>query len=606
MVQMLASRVAGFRLGRIVALLLLPIIWLSFVIVTDAFRELHQTKITSNGLFLMDKTFHLMLDRLGQGEPQSANFVINQQDAPLAASVGVSKEFDLVQHLASRPDADTQDVLQKTVALMTAIGNGPAAAGFSDVESRELAMAASTVMPQALAAFGQIKVLSAESLQAPEEMDQRFPEIATQAAVLQFNARQLDNLVVRARGQAADITPYSDLLRLTSRLNFDAGYFKVLLFGKSADSHLMMGQVNSAVEEAGSKWSGTIAKGWDTLLGRLKTLNDQHRIDASKRAYRTLGLGVLAVLFSIATAISMFRSTLKRLDEVEIARKEANAARHEAEEGAREVNQMNDDLARMNKEVNQHLQSLREAQDQLLKKGRLEQLGQLTATIAHELRNPLGAVRTSAFLLERKTRGKDLGIEGQLQRINNGIARCDNTITQLLDFSRSRHVNASQEDFDSWLEKIVSEEAQRLPVAVLLNCKLGLDGLSVAIDAARLQRAVANLISNASEAMVGNGETSTRQMTNEPTITIGTERSGDSILVAISDNGPGIKPEDLQRIREPLFTTKNFGTGLGLPAVEQILAQHGGSLTVASELGFGACFTMRLPIVAAMAVENAA
>ena len=604
MVQMLASQAAGFRLGRIVALLLLPIMGLSFVIVTDAFRELHQTKITSNGLSLMDKAFHLMLNRLGQGEPQSANFAINEQDAPLAASVGVSKEFDIVQRLAAQPDADTQDVLQKTVILMTAIGNGPAAASLSDVEGRSLAMAASTVMPQALAAFGQIKALSAASLQAPEESDQRFPEIASQAAVLQFNARQLDNLVVRARGQTVDTAHYSDLLRLTSRLNFDAGYFKVLLFNKASDSHFMMGQVNGAVEEAGSKWSGTIAKGWDSLLAQLKTLNEQRRSEASNRAYLTLGLSLLSVLFSLATAISMFRSTLKRLDEVEAARKEANAARHDAEKGAHEVNQLNDNLANMNIEVNQHLQSLREAQDQLLKKGRLEQLGQLTATIAHELRNPLGAVRTSAFLLERKTRGKDLGIEGQLQRINNGIARCDNTITQLLDFSRSRQVNASQEDFDSWLEKIVSEEAQRLPVAVLVNCKLGLNGLSVAIDAARLQRAVANLISNASEAMVGNGESSTRQMTNEPTITIGTERSGDSILVAVSDNGPGIKPEDLQRIREPLFTTKNFGTGLGLPAVEQVLAQHGGTLIVTSELGFGACFTMRLPIIAA--VENAA
>ena len=67
-------------------------------------------------------------------------------------------------------------------------------------------------------------------------------------------------------------------------------------------------------------------------------------------------------------------------------------------------------------------------------------------------------------------------------------------------------------------------------------------------------------------------------------------------MVHISDNGPGIKPEDLERIKEPLFTTKNFGTGLGLPAVEQILAQHGGSLAVNSTLGSGACFTMRIPI----------
>ena len=310
MVQMLASQAAGFRLGRIVALLMLPIIWLSFLVVTDAFRELRQTAITSDGLSLMDKAFHLMLSRLSEGEPQSANFTINEQDVSLAVSVGVSKEFDLVQRLASQPDADKQDILQKTVALVTAIGNGPAAASLSDVESRALAMAASTVMPQALAAFGQIKILSSASLQAPEEADQKFPEIATQAAVLQFNARQLDNLVVRARSQTADTARYSDLLRLTSRLNFDAGYFKVLLFNKASDSHLVMGQVNGAVEEAGSKWSGTIAKGWDSLLGQLKTLNEQRRNEVSKRAYRTLGLVVLSVLFSIATAISRLDSVI--------------------------------------------------------------------------------------------------------------------------------------------------------------------------------------------------------------------------------------------------------------------------------------------------------
>ena len=189
-----------------------------------------------------------------------------------------------------------------------------------------------------------------------------------------------------------------------------------------------------------------------------------------------------------------------------------------------------------------------------------------------------------------------MGIESQLQRINSGIARCDNTITQLLDFSRSRQVIANRDDFDSWLEKIVSEEVQRLPVSVLVNCKLGLDGLAVAFDAARMQRAVANLISNASEAMVGNGEESSKYTTTNPTITISSVRDGDSIIVRISDNGPGIKPEDLERIREPLFTTKNFGTGLGLPAVEQILVQHGGSLAVTSTLGAGASFIMRFPI----------
>ena len=596
MVQMLASRAAGFRLGRLVVLLLLPIFWLSYVIVSDAFNQLQATSVTSNGLLLLDKSFHLMLDRLGQADERQKASIFNNGDKQLAASVGVAKEFEQLQTALEKQGNTTQEILQKTMVLMTTIGNGPAAAGYSDVESRALVMAASTVMPNALSAFGQIKELVASSTAGDNSAAPKLTEIATQADVLQINAQQFQTLMVRAWTHSSETEKYSKLLVLSSRLGFDSGYFKVLLSGQTGNNVSMMGQVNDAVDEAAIKWSGTLSKGWDSLLSRLTSINAERAAESSKRAYRTLGLGVLAVLFSLGTSVSMFRSTLRRLDEVEASRKEAIAARFDAEQGAKELGQVNNNLAQMNIEVNQHLKSLHAAQDQLLKKGRLEQLGQLTATIAHELRNPLGAVRTSAFLLERKTRGKALGIESQLQRINSGIARCDNTITQLLDFSRSRQVTANQEDFDSWLEKIVSEEVQRLPSSVLVNCKLGLDGQLVAFDAARMQRALANLISNASEAMVGNGEESTKNAPSEPTITISSLRDGDSVLVMVADNGPGIKPEDLERIREPLFTTKNFGTGLGLPAVEQILAQHGGSLKVNSTLGDGACFTMRLPI----------
>ncbi len=596
MVQMLASQAAGFRLGRIVALLLLPLLWISFVVVNDGFQQLRGTEITSNGIALMDKVFHLMLNRLNRGDDHREEFSFTPADEQLADSAGVIKEFKLAQVAVSKAQPDPQEILQKSLALMKSIGTGPMANSLADMESRALVTAASTVMPSALASFGEISELTAASLQTPDRANEKFPEIVSNAAVLQFSARQLDDLVVRARSQSSDTQAYSDLLRLTSTLTFDSGYFKVLLFGQAADSHLMMGNVNNAIAEAGFKWSGTLSKGWDNVRFRLKSLNQAHRENASALAYRTLGLAVLAVLFSVGTSISLFRSTLRQLDEVEASRKAAIAARLDAEQGAKELSQVNDNLAQMNNEMNQNLKSLQAAQDQLLKKGRLEQLGQLTATIAHELRNPLGAVRTSAFLLERKTRGKDLGIESQLQRINSGITRCDNTITQLLDFSRSRQVIANQDDFDAWLEKIVSEEAQRLPVSVLLNCKLGLAGLAVAFDAARMQRAVANLISNASEALVGNGEEAAKYTTLDPTITITSMRDGDSIVVLVSDNGPGITPEDLLRIREPLFTTKNFGTGLGLPAVEQILAQHGGSLAVTSVLGAGACFTMRIPI----------
>ncbi len=253
------------------------------------------------------------------------------------------------------------------------------------------------------------------------------------------------------------------------------------------------------------------------------------------------------------------------------------------------------ELHKANADLADNLKRLNEAQDELIKKGRLEQLGQLTATVAHELRNPLGAVRTSAYLMERKLAGKNLGVEAQLLRITHGILRCDNIITQLLDFSRTKQLDTLPGDLDQWIEKLVCEEAGKLPSAVQVSCETGLGGRMVPFDSARLQRAVTNLLTNATEAMVGKGDDPAKFATAKPRITVSTHMAGDEAFITIADNGPGIAPENIEKVREPLFTTKSFGTGLGIPAIEQIAKQHGGTLEIESVLGEGARFTLRLP-----------
>ena len=249
--------------------------------------------------------------------------------------------------------------------------------------------------------------------------------------------------------------------------------------------------------------------------------------------------------------------------------------------------------------MEENLNKLRDAQDELVRKGRMVQLGQLTATVAHEIRNPLGAVRTSAYLLERKTKDKGLGIEPQLERITNGVMRSDNIITQLLDFARSSALALKDVKFDAWLTKLLEDEVPKLPGAVTVEFNPGVPNLSVACDEGRLQRAVINLLSNASEAMVGNGNDPTKFACANPKITIATMQSGRGVEISVRDNGPGISEENLKRILEPLFTTKNFGTGLGLPAIEKIMDMHGGGLEIASKLGEGSCFTLWLPMLQA-------
>jgi signal transduction histidine kinase len=275
---------------------------------------------------------------------------------------------------------------------------------------------------------------------------------------------------------------------------------------------------------------------------------------------------------------------------------EIEAARDSSKQFADRLLVVNDDVSKLNTELSENMKRLSQAQDEILKKGRMEQLGHLTATVAHELRNPLGAVRTSSFLLERKIANKGLGVESQLQRIQNGVVRCDNIITQLLDFSRSNAASLAATDLDSWLLKIVEQEAQGLPAAVEIEFSPGLAGRAVDIDEARLSRAVINLVSNAAEAMVGKGDDPSKFTTPTPRIAIETGITVRGVEIRVRDNGPGISADDLPRILEPLFTTKNFGTGLGLPAVQRILEQHGGGLDVQSEFGKGACFTAWLPL----------
>ena len=174
--------------------------------------------------------------------------------------------------------------------------------------------------------------------------------------------------------------------------------------------------------------------------------------------------------------------------------------------------------------------------------------------------------------------------------------RCDNIITQLLDFARSSALTVKDVEFDGWLTKVLEDEVAKLPSAVTVEFNPGIPGLIATFDEARLQRAVINLLSNASEAMVGNGHDPSKFSCANPKMIVTTVQSGRGVEVAVRDNGPGISEANMKKIMEPLFTTKNFGTGLGLPAIEKIMDLHGGGLEIVSKPGEGACFTLWLPI----------
>jgi signal transduction histidine kinase len=327
----------------------------------------------------------------------------------------------------------------------------------------------------------------------------------------------------------------------------------------------------------------------DVLMQR--TVSESDAILKSATLWQYIIGGAMLMMIGLACSYAYYVGRVLREKYLELQK-----AHDESVESAAIVQTVNEGVTKLNVELADNMKRLSEAQDDLVKKGRMEQLGHLTATVAHELRNPLGAVRTSSFLLERKLKDKGMGVEPQLQRISNGISRCDNIITQLLDFSRTNKLMCKESDLDQWLIKVVEDLAKRLPESVAFTCELGLENQLVPFDEARLERAIINLVSNASEAMVGNGTEPSKIVTSSPHIRITTQRIGDLVSIQIADNGPGIPADILDKIREPLFTTKSFGTGLGIPAVEQIAHQHGGKLDISSVHGQGSIFTLCLPL----------
>jgi signal transduction histidine kinase/sensor domain CHASE-containing protein len=233
------------------------------------------------------------------------------------------------------------------------------------------------------------------------------------------------------------------------------------------------------------------------------------------------------------------------------------------------------------------------ANEELLASAKLATLGKLTSTVAHEIRNPLGSVRTSAFLISKKL-GSNPDYAAYFSRIETGIKRCDHIINQLLDYSRTKEAQVQEVELDSWVAQVLQEEAMHLPADLNLICDLGIGSELVAFDPERMRRVMVNLLNNASQAMQNAAKKNPDQNLSAE-IKIETAKTDRGYEISLADTGPGIAAENLKSIFEPFFTTKSFGTGLGLPACVNIMQNHRGGLDVTSELGKGTRFTAWFP-----------
>jgi two-component system sensor histidine kinase HydH len=240
--------------------------------------------------------------------------------------------------------------------------------------------------------------------------------------------------------------------------------------------------------------------------------------------------------------------------------------------------------------LDQALNELKDSHEQLVRAEKLAAVGQLAASVGHELRNPLTAIRNASTYIEKRLGNTvaDTRVPQFLGIIDRETTACTKIISDLLDFARERPLVLAP----CPLAALVDEAVGLVPPSAVKVANEVPDDLCVpSLDKDLFRKALINLIQNATEAIPPG---------REGRVVVRAEGgSAGPWRVSIADNGAGMPEETASKVFEPLFTTKIKGTGLGLAIVENAVRRHHGTISVQSRVGDGTCFSIDLPPLAA-------
>ena len=242
-------------------------------------------------------------------------------------------------------------------------------------------------------------------------------------------------------------------------------------------------------------------------------------------------------------------------------------------------------------------ENLKKAQAEARRAERLAALGQLSAGLAHEIRNPLGVIKGSAEILNQKLTSSDALAKELSSYIYTEVNRLSALVSRFLDFARPSQLELRATDLPALVERALKSVSEQQPMDKISIKRDYAPRLQpVMLDQQLCDQVFTNLISNACEAMGEQG--------GQLSIRVYTGESHHEVVTEIEDTGPGIPVDLKEQIFNPFFTTKKSGVGLGLAIVTKIVDAHGGTVRVASDPGRGACFRVSFPQAAPTQTEQ--
>jgi signal transduction histidine kinase len=230
-------------------------------------------------------------------------------------------------------------------------------------------------------------------------------------------------------------------------------------------------------------------------------------------------------------------------------------------------------------------EAMQEAVEFAAREGQLHSAGRLAAEFAHQIKNPLAIISNASYSLKRSLGQNKNSAAQQIEIIQEEVARVDKVITQIMGYAQLSEGRVEKLKVVEEIEKACEQVfPSAVPTTVKLRKKFSGPFPSLLMQRGHLSEILLNLLLNAREALNGGGN-----------VSIAAGRTRDAVEITVTDDGPGIPPDKIERIFEAYFTTKEKGTGLGLAIAKHNAELYGGTVHVESVLGKGAKFTVHLP-----------
>ncbi|MEM2160507.1 MAG: ATP-binding protein [Candidatus Nitrosotenuis sp.] len=294
---------------------------------------------------------------------------------------------------------------------------------------------------------------------------------------------------------------------------------------------------------------------------------------------------------------------VNKIKELRVAKQKAEELNTKLQDNMSELEETRDELARQRDQLQDSMAALEEAKQELaiqrdqlqaeimhktreiLRSERLSAIGNLSARIAHDLRNPLSVIQSTSQILRLKMEQHlDEKTREQWARLDRAIYRMSHQLEDVMDYVRISPLKKK----DYSLCTILQDVVERIVAPENIVIHLPQNDRIVFCDPEKLEIVFVNLLMNAMQALETKEGSVTIEIADDP-------QDGNNVLIKVIDTGAGIPDDIKDKIFEPLFTTKQTGTGLGLSSCKNIIEQHGGTLSVSSTVGRGAAFTIKMP-----------